>query len=637
MAAVKELLRVLPLRPRRDAPALAAGEPGGAALAPVPQPRRWADGFGALKQTLLRNRVAELPPQVRAGGMGPEYRAQVLQQLRAGKRYDVIIIGGGITGANALLEARTRGLSALLVEAGDFASGTSSRSTKLEHGGLRYLEQGRIGLVREASQERTRLALHAAPHLVTPMPFVYPTRTFPELVKIALGTKVYSALVAGSGFPRSSILSRKALERWAPVLNTKEFNGGALYWDASMDDALLTRSIIQTAHDYGADALNWTRATQFVKDESGRFGGVKLKDEETGEELVASATHIVNAAGPWSGEVEKLAKQAVGAAAKEEPRGSKGAHITLAEQDFPMPAAILHRASNGSVIIIQPWKRGPHGTVVAGTTETPHFGRPGEVTVTQDDSRYIRGEINSLVSDKYKVNERQVVSGQAGERPLVLEEGQTDTKSASREHKVFTEHTGEGLTRISGGKATTASNMAEDVIDAVFKDPALAGRAQRSVRKQLKINGADGFHELSQQTAALAKAHHLTQEQVGHLLSRYGGRAQKLLERMDAVPALREPIPGAPQYLRAEVEYVVKELGARRLEDVLDRAMRIHLETPHRGLDSAEPVARQMGELLGWDEPRVALELSRYRAFVQKESGELPIYREPAAESVRWS
>ena len=580
---------------------------------------------GLLRGEHLRNKVrGERPGATETLAMGPAYREQLLDRLDGGEAYDLVIIGGGITGANALLEAQSRGLKVLLVEANDFASGTSSRSTKLIHGGLRSLQQHRVGELREALRERGRLRNRTAPHLVSPEPFVIPAEGRKEQVKLGLGVMVLNALDLGHGSKLGHPLGKRGMAKWAPSLDPEAYDKGVLFYDAKTDDARLTNTTIRTAVEGGADALSYAPVVGLERDAGGRYAGVVLEEAETGRKIPVRARHIVSAAGPWTEAVDALAGGDVKSKIK---RGSKGSHITLAGDAMPLPAGIIAKTKDGGVVILHRMGDGDP-TINVGASKADHTGAPGAVGVTAAEAEELLAQANAVMRPGAQLSMTQVMSGQSAERPALIEEvnGRKAKNGEDRRHNVFTDRSAQGFTSIAGGKLTTASQMAEDVITAVFAhDPALRDRARTTVRGKQRLLGAQTAKERKRLAPELAARHGLPRAQIDHLLGRYGGEAALVLDLITEDRALAQPLPGAPDTLLAEIAFAVDYEGARKIEDVLDRRTRVTLQTFHRGRESARAVADLMGQRLGWDTARTARALDDFEAFVQRESGALPM------------
>jgi glycerol-3-phosphate dehydrogenase len=532
----------------------------------------------------------------RVSRLGPRSRDAALDRL-TGAPVDVLVVGGGITGAGVALDAATRGLSVALVEKRDFAAGTSSRSSKLIHGGLRYLEQRDFSLVREALHERALLLSTLAPHLVEPVPFLFPLRhrTW-ERAYIGAGVGLYDALAGRhAAVPRHRHLSRSAALELAPSLRSDSLVGAIRYHDARTDDARFVVALVRTAVANGALAVSGIRVDGLEQGEDGLRHAV-LQDTERGRELGLRARVVVNATGVWSAELERLA----GVRSRVEMRASKGVHLLVPRDRISSETALILRTER-SVLFVIPW--GAHWIV--GTTDTEWKLDRDHPAASHSDIAYLLNHVNASLREP--LGEEDVVGVYAGLRPLVAREA-GDTTALSREHVV--RRPAAGLVTVAGGKYTTYRVMARDAVDAVGEE--LGESIDASRTDQVPLLGAEGL------TTARGRAHaHPTAQRIGaaaveHLLERYGALALVLLDIAAERPELAEPIEGAPAYLLVEAWYAVAAEGALHLDDVLTRRTRISIETVDRGRAAAEPVARAMAELLGWSGRKVRREVTRY-------------------------
>jgi glycerol-3-phosphate dehydrogenase len=514
-----------------------------------------------------------------------------------GAPLDVLVVGGGITGAGVALDAATRGLSVALVEKRDFAAGTSSRSSKLIHGGLRYLEQRDFSLVREALHERALLLTSLAPHLVEPVPFLFPLRhrTW-ERAYIGAGVGLYDALAGRhAAVPRHRHLSRGAALELAPSLRPDSLVGAIRYHDARTDDARFVVALVRTAVANGALALSGIRVDGLVRGEDG-MQNVALHDTELGRDLGLRARVVVNATGVWSGELERMA----GVPSPVAVRASKGVHLLVPRDRIASDTALILRTER-SVLFVIPW--GAHWII--GTTDTEWRLDLDHPAASRSDIAYLLDHVNAALCEP--LDEDDVVGVYAGLRPLVAREA-ADTAALSREHVV--RRPAPGLVTVAGGKYTTYRVMARDAVDAVGEE--LGEWIDPSRTDQVPLLGAEGL------TTARGRAHaHPTAQRIGaaaveHLLERYGALALVLLDATLERPELAEPIEGAPAYLLVEAWYAVVAEGALHLDDVLTRRTRISIETVDRGRAAAEPVARAMAELLGWPGRTIRREVAHY-------------------------
>jgi glycerol-3-phosphate dehydrogenase len=526
----------------------------------------------------------------------------------------VLVVGGGITGAGVALDAATRGLSVALVEKRDFAAGTSSRSSKLIHGGLRYLEQRDFSLVREALHERALLLSSLAPHLVEPVPFLFPLRhrTW-ERAYVGAGVGLYDALAGRhAALPRHRHLSRSAALELAPSLRPDSLVGAIRYYDARTDDARFVVALVRTAVANGALALSGIRVDGLTLGEDG-LRHVSLQDTERGSGLQMRARVVVNATGVWSGELERLA----GVRSPIAMRASKGVHLLVRRERIASETALVLRTER-SVLFVIPW--GAHWII--GTTDTEWKLDRDHPAASRGDIRYLLDHANAVLREP--LAEEDVVGVYAGLRPLVARD-QADTTALSREHVV--RRPAQGLVTVAGGKYTTYRVMARDAVDAVGVE--LGESIDPSRTDQVPLLGAEGLSTARGRAQAHPAATRIGAGAVEHLLERYGALALVLLDAAAARPDLAEPIEGAPAYLLAEAWYAVAAEGALHLDDVLTRRTRISIETADRGRAAAEPVARAMAELLGWSGRKVRREVAHY---LERLDAEMLAGREPDDE-----
>ncbi|MFW6774119.1 glycerol-3-phosphate dehydrogenase/oxidase [Nocardioides sp. CPCC 205120] len=553
----------------------------------------------------------------RPGTLGPAARDAALAALAASGNgadggageLDVLVVGGGVVGAGTALDAVTRGLTTALVEQRDLASGTSSRSSKLVHGGLRYLEMFDFGLVREALEERGLLLTRLAPHLVRPVPFLYPLRHTHERPYVGAGLVLYDAMAAlGSsdmGVPRHRHLFRRQVARIAPDLRTEDLTGAIRYHDAQVDDARLVTTLARTAARHGAHVATRTKVVGFLR-EGERVVGVRAVDLESGRELEVRARVVVNAAGVWTDEIQEM----VGGRGSMHVQASKGIHLVVPRDRIRSEAGFITKTEK-SVLFVIPWGR--HWII--GTTDTAWDLDKAHPAASRADIDYVLAHVNTLLREP--LDHSDVVGVYAGLRPLLRGESEP-TSRISREHTVVTPVP--GLVMIAGGKLTTYRVMARDAVDAAAPSLSATGGAVRaSITDRVPLLGAEGFEARSNQRVLLARRSGLHVARIDHLLGRYGGLVDEVLDLVAARPELGEPVPGADDYLLAEVVHAVTHEGARHLDDVLARRTRISIETPHRGTASARAVAEVVAAELGWDAARTDEEVDHYLRRVTAE------------------
>ena len=529
-------------------------------------------------------------------------RAQAWRALDGGA-VDVLVVGGGVTGAGVALDAVTRGLSTALVEGRDFASGTSSRSSKLFHGGLRYLEQMDFQLVREALRERDLMLTRLAPHLVKPVSFLYPlTHHGWERVYVGAGLTLYGVMGGSRALPRPKHLSRTGARALAPALRRDALTGGIRYFDAQCDDARHTLTVVRTAAAYGALVRSSTEVVGFIR-EGGRIVAAELRDTETGERCTVRAGVVVNATGVWTDDVQRLADSR----GEFKVRASKGIHIVVPRDRISSETGLILRTEK-SVLFVIPW--GEHWIV--GTTDNDWHYAKAHPAASRTDIDYVLDHVNRVLSVPLT---REDISGvYAGLRPLLSGE-QEETSQLSREHALS--RSPRGMVSVAGGKYTTYRVMARDAVDAAVRD--LGRHTPRCVTDRIPLIGADGYYALANQADAVADELGLPRWRVDHLLGRYGALLHEVLEPAWAERRWLDPVPGAGGYLLAEIRYAATHEGALHLDDVLTRRTRVSIETPDRGLEAMKPVATVLAEVLGWDDELTTHEIAAYDARVAAE------------------
>jgi glycerol-3-phosphate dehydrogenase len=534
-------------------------------------------------------------------------RERAITRLGSGEELDVLVIGGGVVGAGSALDAVTRGLSTGLVEQRDFASGTSSRSSKLIHGGLRYLEMLDFTLVREALTERGLLLTRLAPHLVRPVPFLYPlTHRVWERAYVGSGIALYDAMAMGSGngagLPRHRHLTRRQALRLMPSLRPSALTGGVQYFDAQVDDARHTMELARTAAHYGAHVANRVAAVGFLR-QGERVTGVRAVDKLTDREFEVSARQLVNATGVWTDDTQAM----VGERGQFHVRASKGIHLVVPRDRIHSATGLILRTET-SVLFLIPWFR--HWII--GTTDTDWKLDKAHPAATRADIDYLLDHVNRVLATP--LSHEDVEGVYAGLRPLLAGESDSTSK-LSREHVVA--HSAPGLVVVAGGKYTTYRVMAKDAVDEAAQ--ALPGRTPESTTDTVPLLGGVGYHAVWNQRETLAESAGLHVARVEHLLRRYGTLTHELLALMAEQPELREPLPGMEDYLKAEVVYAASHEGALHLTDVLTRRTRISIEAWDRGISAAPEAAALMAPVLGWDEARTKEEIEIYLGRVEAE------------------
>jgi glycerol-3-phosphate dehydrogenase len=551
--------------------------------------------------------------------MGSFDRSLALHRLQD-DTFDLLVIGGGITGVGVALDAAARGLRVALVERDDFASGTSSKSSKLIHGGLRYLQQGDVKLVYEALAERQRLRRNA-PHLVKLLPFLLPMfngkdGVIPKGLTRALGTAMWMYDLTGGariGKLHERLKQAEALA-YMPTLPADRVAGGYLYYDAAADDARLTLTIARTAAlDHGAVLANGVSVTGLLKDDAGKVAGASVRTDPDLRGDVATfdvrAGAVVNACGVWSDDVRAYDE----GTHPDSIRPAKGIHVTVPWSLVRNTIAVVVPVPKDKrSVFVVPWGGAPGEDprfTYIGTTDTDYEGPLDDPQCTPEDIEYVLRAINFSVADT-TITEADILGTWAGLRPLVKSAESGRTADLSRGHKVRVSDS--GVVTITGGKLTTYRHMAADTVDTVVEQlgtRAIGRVARRSTTKKLRLRGADGYDEL----AASADAGTRT------LADRFGGEAQVLLAMVEADPALGEPLVDGTDYIRAEALYAARYEMARSLTDVLARRTRALLQARAASVTAAPDVARLIAGELGWDDAEVARQVADFRAVAAAE------------------
>ncbi|MDR2984900.1 MAG: glycerol-3-phosphate dehydrogenase/oxidase [Nocardiopsaceae bacterium] len=533
--------------------------------------------------------------------LGPRHRAESVAQM-ASERFDILVVGGGVTGAGAALDAATRGLSVALIEATDYAAGASSKSSKLIHGGLRYLEMLDFALVREALTERRLLLTRLAPHLVKPVPFLWPlTHRGWERPYVGMGLLLYDTMGGRRAVPRARHLGRTGALKLAPALRPDALIGGVQFYDAQEDDARMVAVIARTAAAHGAALATNVRMDGLITS-SGRVTGIRASDLLAGTTMEIGARHVVLATGAWTGRNEHPSDRTN---ADLRVRPSKGVHIVVPRHRIAMDTGLLTRTEK-SVLFVIPW--GNHWLIGDTDTEWPYD--PSDPVASRADIDYLLAKVNHMLRDPLTAADIEGVF--AGLRPLVAAGTGADTTKLSREHTVRSP--GPGRSVIAGGKYTTYRVMARDLIDVAARDLGdLRGRPVPASRTdEVPLSGAEGYEDLQETRNEVAESAGLPVAQVERLLGRYGSDLTGLLGLIASNPALKEPVPGAGPYLGAEIVYACSHEGAVHLDDVLSRRTRVRIEVRDRGAQAAPYAAELMAGELGWDAAKTASEVTTY-------------------------
>ena len=559
--------------------------------------------------------------------LNPSQRATALHALET-ETFDILVIGGGVTGAGSALDAAARGLKTAIVEAQDWASGTSSRSSRLVHGGLRYLYNLDFALVAEALSERGRLIAKLAPHLVKPQPFLWPLKQrVIERAYSAVGVGLYDTLaVLGAGGHKTVPIQRHltkagAKKRFADVRDDALI-GAIEFYDARVDDARLVINLVRSAVRNGATAASRTAVVGLLQAADGRVTGAKVRDLETGREIEVKARAVINATGVWTESTQGLAKTTSGL----KVLASKGIHIVVPRERINAEAGMFLRTEK-SVLFIIPWQQ----YWVIGTTDTAWHEQLKHPVPTSADIDYVLEHANAVLSAN--LTRADIIGTFAGLRPLLQPGDVAEAKSAkvSREHTTL--EAAPGLVVIAGGKLTTYRVMAADAVDlALGKDRA---KALPSITKAVPLLGADGYEAILRRSDAIADRYGWDAARLTHLTDRYGSELDALLELVDADPSLGRPLGASDWYLRAEVAFACLYEGALHIEDILIQRVRLNSTSPDRGGSAVDEVAAIAAPLLGWDAEETQAEKANYRARVAAELAAQEQTTDAAASAVR--
>lgn len=552
--------------------------------------------------------------------LSPDFRAESLRRMRE-ETFDVLVIGGGVTGGGAALDAVTRGLSVGLVEARDFASGTSSRSSKLIHGGLRYLEQLNFTLVQEALKERSLILDRLCPHLANPVPFILPLQhRVWERFYIGSGVMMYDTMAGRRrAVPTHRHLSRSEALRQFPSLRKDALVGAIKYYDGQVDDARHTMFLSRTAAHYGAALATSTRVTGLLR-EGDRVVGVKAVDLETSEPLEIRARVTVNAAGVWTDDIQEM----VGGRGQFNVRASKGVHILVPRDRIHGETGLISRTEK-SVLFVIPW-----GTShwIIGTTDTDWELDRAHPAASKTDIDYLLEHVNALITTPLTHDDVEGVY--AGLRPLLAGESEA-TSQLSREHAVTTPVA--GLVMVAGGKYTTYRVMAKDAVDMAVQG--FSEGVPESSTETVRLLGAEGYQVAWNARKTIARDSGLHVSRIERLLRRYGSLIYEVLALIEEQPDLAESLTGADEYLRAEIAYGASHEGALHLDDLLTRRTRISIETFHRGVDVAQEAAEIAAPILGWDEERLTAEVEHYQQRVKAERESQQMEDDQTADAAR--
>jgi glycerol-3-phosphate dehydrogenase len=536
--------------------------------------------------------------------LGPDQRDSAITQLGT-EQFDILVIGGGVNGVGAALDAAARGLKVALIEAQDIAAGTSSRSSKLIHGGLRYLEQYDFKLVREALHERELMVSTLCPHLVKPVGFLFPlTEKFKERTYVGAGLALYDAL---RGFQRAmpwhKHLSQKQINEIAPSLRHDLVTGAIKYFDAQVDDARHTMSVARTAVRHGAIIATQVSAESLIR-QGKRVVGVNALDLASGNKIAIKAGATIMCAGVWSDQLHERFDLTPGY----NVTMSKGAHIVVPGSAIKSDAGIIVKTPV-SVLFLIPWG----DKWIVGTTDTPYEGDRAEPCATKEDVQYILDQANRVLEPKLRAED--IIGVYAGLRPLVANNKSSTTTKLSREHTV--DRPAAGFVSIAGGKYTTYRVMAKDVVDRAVIE--LRRLTQESVTEKLPLVGADGYFALEQQKERIAQESGVDVATVTHLLNRHGSLISEILELLKSQPKLASKLDADLPYIKAEIVYAASHEGARSVDDVISRRTRLSFEAVNHGVHLADEIATLIAPVLGWSAKERKESVAQYTELVERE------------------
>lgn len=533
--------------------------------------------------------------------MTTESRAAAIAEMSDPVGLDILVIGGGITGAGAALDAVTRGLRVGIVEAEDWSDGTSSRSSKLVHGGLRYLQMLDFALVREALTERDLMLKEIAPHLVKPVGFMFPLehRLWQRLY-IGAGIMLYDILASfsprGRAMPWHRHFTRRGMRRQLPGIKTTAAIGGIQYWDASVDDSRWVLNVLRTAVQHGALAASRVRVLDMLQ-EADAVVGVRALDRLTGQQFEIRAKQVISATGVWTEETQSMAIDDGGLRVL----ASKGVHIVVPRSRIDGAVGTILETEK-SVLFIIPWSR----YWIIGTTDTPWTGNLRFPAATAGDIQYVLDQANRIVSPP--LVREDIIGVFAGLRPLL--QPNTDVKSSakvSREHTTMSPKP--GLAVIAGGKLTTYRIMARDAVDFALRENP---DAKPSVTDRIPLLGAQGLQAARSRTLLAQQTYGWSNMMVDHLLHRYGSLVTELLDAIGAQPDLARPLNEAPAYLRAEIHYAASHEGVVHLSDLMQHRTRLVYETKDGGVSALDEIVEIIAPVLAWDRERCEREVRAY-------------------------
>jgi glycerol-3-phosphate dehydrogenase len=535
-------------------------------------------------------------------------RQETLNRLQE-EKFDLLVIGGGITGAGIAYDAVMRGIKVALVEKGDFASGTSSKTARMVHGGLRYLQQFQLGLVRQSLRER-EILYKLAPRLVKPTPFIHLIRKGDKAnyFIISIGMWLYDLLSFFRNYRLHRMLSLGKFKNLEPQIRIREVVGAAKFYDCLADDARFTLEIVRSAYYYGARVANYLKATKLAK-EAGRVSGAVLKDVISGKEIVVKSNVVVNATGVWADEIRLMDDPS----APKIVRANRGTHIILPKNKLKINNVVTFTGIDGKRgLYIVPWKN----TCIAGTTDVDHQGNFDNVSASTEEVKFIIDSINAVFED-VNISFEDIISTYAGLRPLLKSEDES-AYLASREHEILISD--QGLISVAGGKLTTHRQMAQEVVNEVvkiLKKQFDVSKLPRCRTKEVPI-AQEEFDLKAEELDDLYHRLGLSLESLQRLFSIYGVGYRGIIDLILNNPELGGKLIPALPYLKAEVTYSVKFEMAMTLEDTLIRRLHIFHEAQDQGLSVAREIASLMGSHFGWDHVEIDRQFTLYKKEVKQ-------------------
>src|SRR5690625_2672922 len=552
-----------------------------------------------------------------------ESRAQALSAMQE-EELDILVVGGGVTGAGVALDAVTRGLRTGIVDMRDWSGGTSAWSSKLVHGGLRYLYNLDFKLVAEGLRERALLLTTTAPHLVKAQPFLWPLKQrVIERAYSALGVGMYDAMAVagfrGKAVPTQKHYSKKGALRLFPDIKDDALGGGIRFAGARVDDAGLVVGLVRTAQSCGAMAASRAQLVDLIK-ENGRVVGAEIADLEAGRTVRVRAKHVINATGVWTEDTEALGGTDEGV----KVLASKGIHIVVPKERIKGRSGIFLRTEK-SVLFIIPWQR----YWIIGTTDTPWTEDRLHPVATREDVDYLLDHANGVLRSDLTFSD--IIGVYAGLRPLVRPGSGAASTKVSRDHTVL--GVAPGLTVITGGKLTSYRLMAEHAVDHALGEE--RAKELPTATPTTPLVGAAGLDAITAQAEQIGRTHGWDHHRMEHLLNRYGTEVQLLVDAVQQDPDLGRPLAKAPAYLRGEVAFAVTHEGALHLEDILQRRVRLFFESRDRGLAALAEIAEVAAPLLVWNVDTTEKEIASYRALAEAEEAALQKLNDADASAAR--